>query len=140
MDPQAHRLEANCKKIWGAEKQFDIDIEADNPLRYPSYIGFVKEDYGLSFGSPLMVTGVCAGAQRAWDELDRMLALWAEQVESGQPMTKEKHLEISSGLNGEHRKLNKKTLNKKDEMERTAANMKGREKRERLAATKKTKT
>ena len=48
------------------------------------------------------MTSVRNGPNRAWNELDRMLRLWARQVESGKPMTREECLEIFSGPNGEY--------------------------------------
>jgi hypothetical protein len=108
------RIEANCKKIWGADKEFDIDIETDD---YEHYACVVKEDRGLSFSSPLTMTNFCNGPDRAWEELDRMLRTWARQVESGRPMTREECLEIFSGPNGRHRNFLEAFLNKKDEMD-----------------------
>jgi hypothetical protein len=36
---QYQRIEANCKKIWGAEKDFEIDIETDD---WEYYSGMVR--------------------------------------------------------------------------------------------------
>jgi len=112
------RIEANCQKIWGADKEFDIDIETDD---YEYYQCFVRQDHGLSFGPTLVITSVRGGPDRAWNELDRMLRLWARQVESGRPMTREEHLEIFSGPNGEYRNLLETVMNKKAEMDALAA-------------------
>jgi len=67
------------------------------------------------------MTSVRGGPDRAWNELDRMLRLWAGQVESGRPMTREEHLEIFSGPNGEFRNLLETVMNKKAEMDALAA-------------------
>lgn len=112
------RIESNCKKIWGADKEFDIIIETDD---YQYYLCFVRQDYGLSFGPTLVMTNVCNGSDRAWNELDRMLRLWARQVESGRPMTREERLEIFSGPNGAYRSLLETVMNKKAEMDALAA-------------------
>ena len=67
------------------------------------------------------MTNVCNGSDRAWNELDRMLRLWARQVESGRPMTREERLEIFSGPNGAYRSLLETVMNKKAEMDALAA-------------------
>lgn len=74
---QGKRIEANCKTIWGSHKDFDFDMETDD---WEHYCCVVKEDRGLSFGPPLTMTSLCHGSERAWNELDRMLCLWAKQV------------------------------------------------------------
>ena len=63
---------------------------------------YVKTGDVDSFGSSLTTTGACSSEEQAWKEQDMMLALWARQVQSGQPMTKEQHLEIFGGPNGDH--------------------------------------
>lgn len=60
----------------------------------------VKKDFGGLFGPPLRVTGFCNSAEKAWAEPDRMLAVWAGQEQSGQPMTKAQSLEIFGGPDG----------------------------------------
>ncbi|KAI1383505.1 uncharacterized protein F4822DRAFT_420849 [Hypoxylon trugodes] len=100
---RSRRIEANCKKIWGSDDAYDIDVEGDEFP--PAYNGCVRKDFGTSFGIPLTMTGTCRSAEAAYAELDRMLGLWAKQVESGKAMTKEEKLEIFSGPRGEHRRL-----------------------------------
>jgi hypothetical protein len=46
------------------------------------------------------MTGICNSEEQAWRELDRMLGVWAKQVQSGKPMTKAQWLEIFGGPNG----------------------------------------
>jgi hypothetical protein len=46
------------------------------------------------------MTGICNSEEHAWKELERMLDVWARQVQSGQPMTKAQALEIFGGANG----------------------------------------
>lgn len=99
---QAERILANCKKIWGADKEFDIDIDCDKGP-WGDCQAYVREDRGLSFGPMLTMTNVCEGSKRAWNELDRMLRLWARQVESGKPMSREEMLDIFSRPSGENR-------------------------------------
>ncbi|KAF2793565.1 hypothetical protein K505DRAFT_375244 [Melanomma pulvis-pyrius CBS 109.77] len=99
---QGQRIQEYCKKIWGADKDFDLDIETDD---YENYLCLVREDRGLSFGPVLTMTSLCYGPKEAWHELERMLYLWAKSVESGRPMTQEERLNIFSGPKGKHRKL-----------------------------------
>lgn len=71
------RVLASCKKIWGADKAFDFDLETDD---YEYYIAVVKEDCGTSFGPPLMLASSTNGPERAWDALDARLSSMARQV------------------------------------------------------------
>ena len=112
------RIKSNCKKIWGADKEFEINIETGD---YHYYLCFVRQDHGFSFGPTLVMTNVCNGSDRAWNELDRMLRLWARQVESGRPMTREERLEIFSGPNGAYRSLLETVMNKEAQMDALAA-------------------
>lgn len=59
--------------------------------------------------------GLCNSQDRAWSELDRMLDVWARQVQSGLPMTKEQSLDIFSRPNGQGRAVLGKFL---DELKR----------------------
>ncbi|KAG4442225.1 hypothetical protein IFR05_002274 [Cadophora sp. M221] len=83
-DAQGARIQANCKIIWG-DGDYDLDLETDDWVEYACA---VKRDYGTSFGPLLTMTGLCHSAEQAWGELDRMLGVWARQMQSGQPMTK----------------------------------------------------
>lgn len=98
---QAQRILTNCKKIWGADKEFNIDLDCDGP--WGDCQAFVREDGGLTLGPMLTMTNVCHGSKRAWNELDRMLRLWAQQVESGRPLSQEEALDIFSKPSGENR-------------------------------------
>lgn len=51
------------------------------------------------------MTTLCRSERAAWNELERMLRLWAEQVQSGRPMTKAQRLDIFGGPRGEYRQL-----------------------------------
>jgi hypothetical protein len=51
------------------------------------------------------MTGLCKSDEEAWAELDRMLGVWARQVQSGQPMTKAQRLEIFGGPRGKNKKI-----------------------------------
>jgi hypothetical protein len=48
-----------------------------------------KQDFGLELGPPLTTTRQCSSAEAAWNELERMLAALASQVQSRRPMTKD---------------------------------------------------
>lgn len=93
---QGQRIQTNCKIIWG-DADYDLDVETDD---YSTYTCTVKMDFGSHYGPPLTMTGGCNSEEHAWRELDRMLGVWAKQVQSGQPMTKAKSLEIFGGPNG----------------------------------------
>jgi hypothetical protein len=110
------RIEDYCKIIWGSHCDYDIDIETDD---WENYSCIVKRDFGLSFGPPLTITSLCYGSEAAWAELERMLGLWAEQVLSGKPVTKDESLEIFGGSRGEHKKLLSKFLDVVEKKEGT---------------------
>lgn len=95
------RIQASCEIIWG-KGDYDIDIETDD---WTTYWAIVKRDFGTSFGPPLTMTGICDSSDHAWRELDRMLRVWARQVLSGQPMTKDQSLEIFGGPRGQNKAI-----------------------------------
>ncbi|EED18754.1 hypothetical protein TSTA_124730 [Talaromyces stipitatus ATCC 10500] len=97
----AERIQSNCRIIWGPG-DYDIDIESDD---WETYYAVVKRDDGTSFGPPLTMTGVCQSEEHTWRELDRMLDVWARQIQSGQPMTKDKVLKIFGGPKGQSRAI-----------------------------------
>jgi hypothetical protein len=49
------------------------------------------------------MTGFCNSREKAWNELDRMLVVWARQEQSGESMTKNQRLEIFGGPNGRNK-------------------------------------
>lgn len=98
---QGARIEANCKIIWG-DGDYDLDVETDDWVEYACV---VKRDFGLCIGPPLTMTGLCNSAEQAWRELDRMLGVWARQIQGGHPMTKAQSLEIFGGPNGRKRAI-----------------------------------
>lgn len=98
----------NCKIIWGSHYHYDFDIETDD---YVHYYCYVKRDFGDSYGPPLTITCVCVSSDAAWAELDRMLELWAKQIRSGTPITRDVKLKIFGGPNGEYKSLLKKVWN-----------------------------
>ena len=108
---QSQRIQANCIIIWG-DADYDVDVETDDG---DAYTCVVKKDFGLRFGPPLTMTGICNSQEQAWRELDRMLGVWARQIQGGQPMTKAQSLEIFGGPNGRNRFVLEKSL---DEVER----------------------
>ena len=108
------RILANCKAIWGAQYDYDFDLETDD---YVLYWCTVKRDYGLSIGPALTITAACHGEEGAWNELDRMLGIWARVTERGTPMTREERLAIFSGPRGEYRNLLEKVMDEKDRIE-----------------------
>ena len=99
---QGQRIEANCKITWGKGSEYDLDIETDDYVHYTCH---VKKDFGDRFGPPLAMTAVCRSSDAAWADLDRMLQIWARQVERGTPMTKDETLEIFGGPKGELKPL-----------------------------------
>ncbi|RDL32514.1 Uncharacterized protein BP5553_08970 [Venustampulla echinocandica] len=98
-DSQGQRIQDNCEIIWG-KGDYDIDTETDD---YLSYWSLVRKDFGLEFGPPLTMTGLCNSSEHAVRELDRMLGVWARQIQSGQPMTKALNLEVFGGPNGQNK-------------------------------------
>lgn len=93
---RGQRIQTNCEIIWG-NADYDLDIETDD---WETYACVVKKDFGSHFGPPLTMTGICNSEEQAWRELDRMLDVWARQIQNGQPMTKAQTLEIFGGPNG----------------------------------------
>jgi len=94
---QGQRIEANCRIIWGNNCAHDLEIETDDHVNFMCHM---ERDLGHSFGPPLTMTSFCYSSEAAWAELDRMLGLWAEQVNRGTPMTKDENLEIFGGSKG----------------------------------------
>lgn len=115
-DAQGARIQANCKIIWG-DGDYDLDLETDDWVEYACV---VKRDHGTSFGPPLTMTGLCNSEKQAWRELDRMLGVWARQIQSGQPMTKAQSVEIFGGPNGRNKLILEKFL---DEVEKRGMDM-----------------
>ena len=111
---RGQRIEANCKIIWGNTCEYDLDIETDD---FVNYACVVKKDFGISFGPPLTMTSLCPSEESAWAELDRMLRLWAIQVQRGTPMTKHESLEIFGGSRGEHRYILSKVIDYREKRE-----------------------
>lgn len=107
---QGRRIEDYCKIIWG-NGDYDLDIETDD---WVDYCCHVKKDFGTSFGPPLTMTGLCRSENGAWNELERMLGIWATQAQSGQPMTKDQRMAIFGGSRGEHRKILELFLEEKE--------------------------
>ncbi|KAH6714599.1 hypothetical protein BKA61DRAFT_575331 [Leptodontidium sp. MPI-SDFR-AT-0119] len=70
--------------IWG-NGDYDLDVETDD---WVVYACVARRDLGLRFGPPLTMTGICNSAEQAWEELDRMLGVWAGQIQSGHRVTK----------------------------------------------------
>jgi uncharacterized protein YajQ (UPF0234 family) len=96
---QGKRIQANRKIIWG-DSDYEFDVETEDSMKY---WGFVKKDFGFFFGPPLTMTALCNSRENAWNELDRMLDVWARQGQSGEPMTKNQRLEIFGGPNGRNK-------------------------------------
>jgi hypothetical protein len=83
---RGQRIEANCKIIWGSDCEYDLSIETDD---YINYLGYVKKDFGLSFGPVLTLTSFCHSEEATWAELDRMLEFGARQVKARKANDKE---------------------------------------------------
>ena len=109
---QGERIQANCRIIWGND-DYDLDISTDD---WEWYSCSVQKDFGTELGPPLTMTGLCNSSEKAWAELDRMLDVWARQVQSGKPMTEEQQLEIFGGERGENRGILKKWFAEKERM------------------------
>jgi hypothetical protein len=112
---QGQRIQTNCKIIWG-DADYDLDLETDD---WVAFVCVVKKDLGSHFGPPLTMTGLCNSKEQAWKELDRMLDVWARQVQSGQSMTKAQSLEIFGGPNGRNRFVLEKFLDEAKKRGRT---------------------
>ena len=113
---QDTKLRTNCKIIWG-DAEYDLDIETDD---WVTYMCHVKKDFGTYYGPPLTMTGLCNSKEQAWGELERMLDVWATQVQSGRSMTKDQKLEIFGGPNGRNTVILGRVL---DEAERRGISM-----------------
>jgi hypothetical protein len=101
---RSRRVQKDCQTIRGAETELEIDTETDD---YDYYCCVVKGDFEPHSGHQghLTTTALCYGQDQALNELDRMLCVWARQVESGQPMTNEGTLEIFPGPHEKHRNV-----------------------------------
>lgn len=76
---QWQRVQAYCKTIWGADRIFDIEVEE---IDEGSYLIFVREDRGTSFGNILLTMGCIKGYARTWNELERHVAELARAKET----------------------------------------------------------
>ncbi|EGD95582.1 hypothetical protein TESG_03055 [Trichophyton tonsurans CBS 112818] len=95
---QGKRIQTNCEVIWG-KCDYDIDLETDDNTMYWAV---VRKDFGTSFGPPLFVTSMCNSENHAFAELDRVLAIWSLQTQSGLPLTRDQELRIFGGPNGQN--------------------------------------
>ncbi|KAF2498592.1 hypothetical protein BU16DRAFT_558650 [Lophium mytilinum] len=92
---QGQRIVAHSKIIWGdGEYHFDIGTIHDKGF-YMAYV--YKGDTIGQDGCPALP---CDSPEQAWGELDRMLGVWARQVQTGLPMTREDRLDILGGAGG----------------------------------------
>ena len=119
---QGQRIQANCRIIWG-DRDYDPDIETDDWLNWSC---IVKQELPLGPGPPLTMAGLCPSQELAWQELDRMLHVWAKQVQSGQPMTKAQSLEIFGGFKGRSKVTLGKFIDKVEKMELNKKQSKGK--------------
>jgi alpha-glucuronidase len=117
-ETQCQRILVNCKKIWGADMDFDLETETDE---YEYYSCHVRHDRGITYGPVLIMSTLCDGKDSAWNEVDRMLLVMAKSVDSGRAMTKDERLEAASGPNEEWRDILRTVMEKKDELDAKAA-------------------
>lgn len=75
MAQTSSKIDANCKIIWGADTDYEIDIETDD---HETWYCYVKRDLGTSFG-PVLVATFSNSSKGAWGELERMLDIKASQ-------------------------------------------------------------
>ena len=68
---QGKRMQANAKIICGNKTGYNIDLETNY---WEWYMGYVKRDFGTPFRPPLAMVGPIEGKERAWAEMERMLA------------------------------------------------------------------
>jgi hypothetical protein len=115
---RSQRIEASSRIIWGDDCEYDLDLETDD---YVYYACIVKKDFGLSFGPPLTMTSLCSSEEEAWTELDRMLGLWAQQVQRKKPMTKAEGLNIFGGWKGQQKMLLSRFIDEFEERKGTIA-------------------
>ena len=73
-DLPIQRWEADCKLIWGADCDYDLEIEDDYMGFRGSACAFVRKDYGTELGPPLLMTLMSKDGDSAVRELERMLA------------------------------------------------------------------
>jgi hypothetical protein len=99
--PRGKRIQGLCKIVWG-ECDYELDVETDD---WEEYWCIVRKDLRLSYGPPLTTTALCNSEDEAWNELQRMLGLWATQVQSRQPMTNARLLDIFGGPKSKNRKI-----------------------------------
>ncbi|KAL3455661.1 hypothetical protein BJX64DRAFT_294839 [Aspergillus heterothallicus] len=101
-NPRNERMHRNCEIIWG-KCNYELEIEADD---WETWWALVRRDYGSSYGGPLTITGICSSEDGAWAELDRVLGVWAKQVQAGEPIRLDssgKGLDIFGRRGGEHK-------------------------------------
>lgn len=72
------RIQSHCKIIWGRDRSYDI---TDEDVGDGNYLMVVREDRGTSFGNAL-TSVMIKGYDRAWDELEKLVAGMANAVET----------------------------------------------------------
>ncbi|KAI1355694.1 hypothetical protein F5Y01DRAFT_150592 [Xylaria sp. FL0043] len=73
---KAERMQANCRAIRG-NGYYDLECEGDYGDAFQC---LVRRDYGLEFGSCLIMTMPAATPEQAWAELERLLDYGAEKA------------------------------------------------------------
>lgn len=109
---QWQRIQAHCKIIWGADRDFDItEEEVDDG----SYLIFVREDRGTSLGNRLTSLGIIKGHSRAWNNLEQHVAELAKAKETEgwtpkvQPLDATAYPSMMHDFNAKAKELMKRT-------------------------------
>lgn len=69
------------------------------------------------------MAGICDSEEGAIGESDRMLSVWARQVQSGQPMTSKESLAVFGGPRGENEPILKMFMAEQDRRAREVEGM-----------------
>ncbi|KAK4111473.1 hypothetical protein N656DRAFT_780764 [Canariomyces notabilis] len=88
---RAERIEANCKIIWGDDKEYDIFHETDDYVYYICYVRTIIQKNRFPDPGPVLVQSpMCPSEAEAWTELDKMLAIGAKNVKASRDSERQK--------------------------------------------------
>ena len=91
------RLASNCEIIWGSDNLFRTNaIVGDDDMMTWT----VERDIGGTFVPMWSMTYPFMLRHRAYDEIERILELWALRIISGAPMTLDERKDIFRGQRG----------------------------------------
>lgn len=92
-----HRLQRNSHIIFEPlDTPYFIGMATDADIQFPTYVAFVYKE--LILGTQLCCSGIWKSEEEAIDDLDLILELWVDDLESGEYCTGEEMMKGRVGL------------------------------------------